>query len=192
MISRRTIVGVVTVVPFALAACSSGGRSGPGPPSPAPPAATASRTPSGSATTCEATVRGVDVSSWKVVPAAGFTICMPDGWQGKGDTWRRGGSSITWGTGTPPSRRVAYATREVRAAGERPSPTDLPAASDTRRYNENIDGRPATLYRNRFEGTFYIGAQWENPRLWIRAESNDSRAADQVLDMLRTVRFVAR
>lgn len=143
-------------------------------------------------TRCEAAVRGVDVSSWKVVPAAGFTICMPDGWQGKGDTWRRGGSSMTWGTGTPPSRRVAYATREVRAAGERPSSTDLPAASDTRRYNENIDGRPATLYRNRFEGTFYIGAQWENPRLWIMAESNDSRAADQVLDMLRTVRFVAK
>lgn len=187
----RAIVSVVTVVPLALTACSSGGRSTLEAPSPAPTTATVSQNAS-SATACEATVRGVDVSSWKTVPGTGFTICMPDGWQGKGDTWRRAGTSMTWGTGTPPSRRVAYATRDVRAAGERPSSIDVPAASDTRRYNENVDGRPATLYRNRFEGTFYIGAQWENPRLWIMAESNDSRTADQVLDMLRTVRFLAK
>jgi hypothetical protein len=68
---------------------------------------------------------------------------------------------------------------------------DAPA-TDNRQYNENIDGRPATLYRNRFEGTFHVGATWDNPRLWITAQSNDSRTADQVLDMLRTVRFVAK
>jgi len=57
---------------------------------------------------------------------------------------------------------------------------------------EQIDGRNAQLYRNRFQGTYYIGAQWDAPPVWISAESPDSEVADLVLNIARTVRFVSK
>jgi hypothetical protein len=115
----------------------------------------------------------------------------PD-WKGRGDTWRRGSTTLTWGTGTPPQKRVAYVTREVRRAGEPPTPPEPPAGSETRQFNERIDGRDAKLFRDRFQGTYYVGADWDSQVTWIRAETTSSDAADLVLNIARTVRFMTK
>jgi hypothetical protein len=61
-----------------------------------------------------------------------------------------------------------------------------------RRFNEEIGGRFATLWRNRFQRTYYVGAQWDGPSVWITGETPDSDVADRVLDIARTVRFAPK
>jgi len=145
---------VLVVLPLlaaaATSACSSATRSG----TSESPSGTQASAQSASAPTapCTAAVRGVDVSSWESVAADGFTFCLPASWNGRNGTVRQGSTSLSWGTGSPPQRRVAVVRAEVRRAGEPPSPQLLPG-SEARRFTEEIDGRTATLWRNRFERT---------------------------------------
>jgi hypothetical protein len=71
-------------------------------------------------------------------------------------------------------------------------PPEPPPESDARRFSEQIDGRTATLSRNQFNGTYYIGAQWDAPSVWLTAETPDSDAPDLLLNIARTVRFVSK
>jgi len=71
-------------------------------------------------------------------------------------------------------------------------PPELPPGTETRQFTENIGLRAANLYRSRFDRTYYIGAVWESPAIWITGESPDSDAADLMLDVARTVRFTAK
>jgi len=132
------------------------------------------------------------VSTWTLVTARGFTVCVPPDWQGGGDNRRKGRSSVSWGTGAPPRQRVAYTQRVVVRAGERPPPPEPPPGADVRRFTEDISGRTANLYRNRFENTYYVGAVWESQSVWVVGESPDSDAADLMLGIARTVRFVPK
>lgn len=71
-------------------------------------------------------------------------------------------------------------------------PPELPPGSDVQRFSEQIGGQTATLLRNRFDGTYYIGAQWDSPSAWLTAKSSDSDAADLVLNIARTVQFTSK
>jgi hypothetical protein len=46
------------------------------------------------------------------------------------------------------------------------------------------------MYRNRFENTYFVGATWRDKSVWMLGESPDSDAADVILTIARTVRFV--
>jgi hypothetical protein len=67
-----------------------------------------------------------------------------------------------------------------------------PPGSDARQFSEQIDGRTAALWRNQFNGTYYVGARWDAPIVWLTAETPDSDAPDLVLNIARTVRFVSK
>ena len=64
--------------------------------------------------------------------------------------------------------------------------------SDVHQFNEVIGGKPATLYRNRFDSKYFVGATWATPAVWVSAETPDPDAADLVLQIARTVRFVEK
>ena len=171
-------------------ACSSAGSPQTGAPSPAPePAAQALAT---AAAACNAPVRGVDVSTWRLVTLKSFTYCVPPDWRGGGGSWRVGRTSLNAGTGAPRRQRVAVQRVEVLRPGQRPVPLDQPPGSDVRRFSEAIGGKPANLYRNHFNGTYYVGATWDTPAVWITAETPDADAADLVLQIARTVRFTGQ
>ena len=142
---------------------------------------------------CTAAVPRVDVSSWEIIAAKAFTFCMPPGWKGSGNTRRNGPTTLNWGTGNPPrTRGVAVTRRVVMRVGERPPPPELPPGSEVRPFTETIGFRDANLYRNRFDRTYYIGAVWKSPAVWIAGDSPDSDAADLMLNIARTVRFTAK
>lgn len=77
-------------------------------------------------------------------------------------------------------------------AGERPMPPELPPGTETRQFTENIGLRDANLSRSRFDQTYYIGAVWRSPAVWMTGDSPDSDAADLMLNIARTVRFTAK
>jgi hypothetical protein len=184
---------VVTLSVLAIAAgsaCSSTARSASsGPPGSAPQVVQG--TPA-AIEPCTAAVPRVDVSSWEIIAAKGFTFCMPPGWKGSGGTRRNGPTTLNWGTGTPPSTRVAVKRRVVMRVGERPMPPELPPGTETRQFAETIGFRDANLSRSRFDQTYYIGALWKSPAVWITGESPNSDAADLMLNIARTVRFTAK
>ena len=129
------------------------------------------------------------MSSWHLVAAQGFTLCVPPGGKKRGDSWRQGGTELSWGTGTPRGQATAE-TGKARVVRMGDLPFPLP--SDVNRFDEEIGGRPATLWRNRVEQTYHVGAQWNSPAIWLTAETPDARAADLVLQIARTVRFVSK
>ena len=49
-----------------------------------------------------------------------------------------------------------------------------------------------TLYRNRADGKYSVGAHWESPGVWIEGESSDLDVADLILNVARTVRFLEK
>ena len=136
---------------------------------------------------CTAVVPQVDVSSWQLVESRGFTLCVPSDWRGGGNTRRKGGSSVSWGTGTAPRSRLAVSGMAV--VTRMPPPAPAPG-SEARRFNEDVGGRSVTLYRNHSDGKYSIGAQWDSPGVWIEGESPDLDVADLILNVARTVRFV--
>ena len=191
----KTPKRVVTLLILAIAAgsaCSSTARSASnGSPGSAPQVVQGAPAPAATVP-CAAAVPRVDVSSWQSVAAKGFTLCIPPGWQGSGSTRRKDRTTLSWGTGTPPRTRVAVTRRVVMRAGERPMPPELPPGTETRQFTENIGLRDANLSRSRFDQTYYIGAVWRSPAVWMTGDSPDSDAADVMLNIARTVRFTAK
>lgn len=141
-------------------------------------------------TTCRAIVRGLDTSRWREVSAEGFSFCVPATWSGNGRTWRQGGGSITWGVGTHPRPKTSTTVVAVRASeiGSLQS-GGPPPDSDVQRFSEEIGGRRADLWRNRFGREFHTGAVWSSPRVWLVGESQDATSADVQVMVFRTVRF---
>jgi hypothetical protein len=181
----------------ALVACTlacSSGSGGRGRTAAATPNAIASAATGATPDTarCNAAVRGEDVSSWRLVSAKQFTLCLPPDWQGRSGNAHHGRSTINWGTGRPPTHRIAVKSMVVVRAGQRPPPPELPPGSQTQQFAENIGGINATLYSNRFEGTYYVGATWDAVSVWVAGETTDSQGADLLLTIARTVRFTSK
>jgi hypothetical protein len=97
------------------------------------------------------------------------------------------------GNGHASGPQAGRGSEESRSSqgGRAALPSWTPPASDILQFNERIDGREAKLSRNRLQQTYYIGAQWDTPAIWITGETSSSDAADLVLNIARTVRFVA-
>ena len=81
-------------------------------------------------------------------------------------------------------------SRAEIAAGVRPA--DTPAGADLQRFTDQIDGHSVTLWRNKINGKYYVGGQWDVPQVWLLGEADDSRSADVQMMILRTVRFVSK
>ena len=165
---------------MAVSACSSA-------PKPTPNAAAPSAAPT---TACTAVALRADASGWTTITARGFSLCVPVDWQGGGDSRRKGRTSVSWGRGNPPRTRVAYTTRVVMRAGERPPAPELPPGTESRQFTEQIGGSTANMWRSRFDNTYFVGAHWRDKSVWVSGESPDSDAADIMLIIARTVRFV--
>jgi hypothetical protein len=86
-------------------------------------------------------------------------------------------------------RRVV--SRSELAAGARAS-SEPPAGADIQRFTDQIDGRTVTLWRNRINGKYYVGGQWDTPQVWLLGQADDQPSADTQMMILRTVRFVAK
>jgi hypothetical protein len=142
---------------------------------------------------CGATVQDVNVTAWREVAAEGFRFCVPPDWRVSDRTWRHGGARLTWGLGAPPSRQrvatavVAVPASELGAAG----PGSPIPDSDVRRFSEDIGGHLADLWRNRFGRSYYTGAEWSSPRVWLVGDAQDPATADLQITVFRTVRFTA-
>jgi hypothetical protein len=65
----------------------------------------------------------------------------------------------------------------------------LPQPNGVNRFAEVIDGRPADLWNNEFEGAFFTGAKWSKPAVYMAGESRDAVTARLQLQVIRTVRF---
>ena len=133
---------------------------------------------------------------WRRVQARDFTFCVPTSWRPAGNrsangidarTWRGEGGSITWGTGAHRPRRVATAQVIVRAGEPLPPPP-----GQVRRFGEIIDGRPADMWDNEFEGKHYTGAEWSQPAVYIEGDATTPATARIQLAVYRTVRFSAQ
>ena len=92
----------------------------------------------------------------------------------------------------PATNRIAITAREVPQPGQRPLPPELPPGSETNQFTEDIGGHAAKLYRNRLNGTYYVGATWETESVWVNGDTPDSEVADLILTVARTVRFATR
>jgi hypothetical protein len=97
--------------------------------------------------------------------------------------------------GRPRSQKVRVT--ETRAASRlgiatASRPAALPSDADLQHFTDQIDGRPVTVWRNRINRTYHVGAQWDSPRLWLVGESTDLPSAETQLVILRTVRFVPK
>jgi len=148
------------------------------------------------ASPCIAVVSGANFSSWQTVAGDGFTFCVPGNWHGRGHNWRSTVSTLEWGTGKARGQTVkVLETRVVSkselAVGRRGSP-EPPAGTDIQRFTDQIDGRTVTLWRNRINGKFYVGGQWDTPQVWLLGEADDQTSADTQMMILRTVRFAAK
>ena len=143
---------------------------------------------------CTARLHDLDLSTWREVAADGFTFCVPHSWSGSGRILRSGTATITWGAGSQPPRRTIAVTRTEVVAGPgayRPTNPGPPPDSDIRRFSEEIDGRRAELWRNRFGSEYYTGARWSSPRVWIVGDAASPKEADLQVTVYRTVRFDA-
>ena len=129
---------------------------------------------------------------WRQVRATGFTFCVPASWRPTGRpegrsvdarTWRGGSGSITWGRGEYRPQRTESRIAIVRAGEPLPSPGQV------RRFTEVIDGRPAELWDNEFEGKHYTGARWTGQAVYLEGEATDPATARLQLVVYRTVRF---
>jgi hypothetical protein len=148
------------------------------------------------ASPCIAVVSGTTLSSWQTVAGDGFTFCVPDNWHGRGHNWRTTASTLEWGTGKARGPTVKVVERRVvsrseLAAGVR-TPSEPPAGTDIQRFTDQIDGRTVTLWRNRINGKFYVGGQWDTPQVWLVGQADDQSSADTQMMILRTVRFAAK
>jgi 2-polyprenyl-6-methoxyphenol hydroxylase-like FAD-dependent oxidoreductase len=139
---------------------------------------------------CRATVQGVDVTAWREIAAEGFRFCVPPAWRGSGQTLRHGGASLTWGLGEHPQRQaVATAVVTVPASELGTVTNGAVPNSDVRRFTEDIGGRQADVWRNRFGNKYYTGAPWSSPRVWLIGDAEDAPSANLQVTIFRTVRF---
>ena len=135
-------------------------------------------------------------SLWREVRAAGFTFCVPLSWRSQGSapsaavdphTWRSASGSMTWGTGSPPSRRVIATTTVVVREGE-PLPQSMPPA-DIRNYTELLGGRTAEVTELHADNIHHTEARWRDPDVYLQGETRNSATAQLLLTIHRTVRF---
>ena len=138
---------------------------------------------------CHATVRDMDVSTWRAVSAETFTFCVPPDWRGSGRSWRRGSGEISWGTGTHPREQVATVIATVPASDRATLSSGPLPDSDVRPFSEEIGGRRAEMWRNRIGQDYHTGADWEAMRIWMVGKARDATTADLQLAIFRTVRF---
>jgi hypothetical protein len=150
------------------------------------------------ATPCIAAVSGTDLSSWQTVAGDGFTFCVPANWHGRAHNWRSTAATMEWGLGKARGQRVkvievrVVSRSEIVAGAGAGRPPEAPLTADTQRFTDQIDGHSVTVWRNRFNGKYYVGGQWDSPHVWLLGESDDSRSADTQMVILRTVRFVSK
>ena len=139
---------------------------------------------------CTATVPSTDVTSWRAVAADGFTFCVPADWQQNGQQWRGGSAKIAWGTGEPPARTAT--TSEIVTV---PSGSAMPSrpvrAPELQRFKEDIGGRTADVFKNRYGSHYFTGARWSAPAVWMDGEASSGGAAELQIKIYRTVRFPA-
>lgn len=133
----------------------------------------------------------MELSAWRSVTAEGFTFCVPPEWRAVGRTWRHGEASISWGTGAYRPRKIgSVVTTVVTTDPSRvPLPEGPPENSAVHRFSEEIDGRIAQVWRNRFGVDYHTGATWASPRVWMHGEANDAHSANLQVTIFRTVRF---
>lgn len=148
------------------------------------------------ASPCVEAVSGTDLSSWQTVAGDGFTFCVPANWHGRAYNWRSTAATMEWGLGKARGQRVKVIERRVVSRSEIVAgagrPPEAPLTADTQRFTDQIDGHSVTLWRNRLNGKYYVGGQWDSPHVWLLGESDDSRSADTQMVILRTVRFVSK
>ena len=133
---------------------------------------------------CRAAVEGTDVSTWREVAAADFTFCVPAEWRVGEHDARHGSATLKWGAGVPPRETLGQSTGPV--AGPAVSRSSL----DLRHFSEEIGGRLAQLFRNRYgDDKYYSGASWDSPAVWLNGASRTARETDLQLAIYRTVRF---
>jgi hypothetical protein len=146
------------------------------------------------ASPCVAAVSGTDLSSWQTVAGDGFTFCVPANWHGRAHNWHATGATMEWGTGKARGHpvkvtEVRVVSRAEIASGRRPDPSPM---IENQQFTDQVDGHSVTLWRNRFNGKYYVGGQWDSPQVWLLGQSDDSPSADTQMVILRTVRFVTK
>ncbi len=134
--------------------------------------------------------------TWQLVTAPGLTFCVPPGWHaGEANTWLGGSGSVTWGTGSAPTRSGAVVVRDYvrscRVGGGCTAyqPNPPPACVDDRR-SEAIGGQAATIYDLACNGRHMTGAVWREAGVWFQGDAEDERTAALELMVFRTLRFV--
>jgi len=122
---------------------------------------------------------------WRLVPAEGFTFCVPADWQATdGRTWRGATGYVTWRAGR---YSTAISSRDVVAprAGEQ----SLSGCSASER-REEVAGHIARLQETQCRDGYHTGAIWEDEAVYFWGLATGSEASSLQLQIYRTVRFV--
>jgi len=137
---------------------------------------------------CAATGSSAD-AAWRTIAAERFTFCLPPRWRVSGHEASLGSATLRWGTGEHP-REVAHTERVVVSGSSRGAPpVPTPPETEVQRGPEVIGGKSADVWHNHFGAAFYVGAQWQSPRVWLVGDAGTSDDADAVLAIIRTARF---
>lgn len=153
---------------------------------------------------------------WRLVNGAGFSYCVPAGWRPAHDedpasavVWQHGVDTLGWDLGPLPSRydtslppslvgqivTMAELSPSERAEVQRATPTqrDISAiCSLAPASRELIDGQPARLMTRGCRTALYTVANWPNLELSFVGSASGVPAADEELQIYRTVRFTDR
>ena len=144
---------------------------------------------------CRAEVEGADLRDWREVRGDGFTFCVPAEWRTSGRVAQRGQARVEWNVGVPlrdpkaPVLGTGDLTASLRAH-VRGNPTE------SVRFSEPIDGRPAELYREALgvasippRVAYLTGAQWLGPTVHFLGEATELSTAEMQFVIYRTTRF---
>ena len=154
---------------------------------------------------CTTVVPDADLFGWRAVTAEGFTFCVPRTWRGSALTWWHGSSTLEWRRGVPPaSPSLASADGPPVSAGGASTPlasSSAPSAFGAHgsasvvlmdQLSETIGGYAATLVRVRTDAGVQALAQWTDLHLYAVGRAPDTRSADTLMLVYRTLRRIER
>lgn len=137
---------------------------------------------------CEASRVGEQDKSWLEMKGEGFTYCVPANWEplgARGQRWRSSTVDLVWDEQSPFGQRAPFVNT---ARGQSSVPFG------TRVVTERVDGRTVRLEVQEAgpDGTLASQAQWLEPSLRLYGRARTATAADEILTVVRSVRFAKK